>query len=650
MRKKYSRLLAVLLTMAMCLSLLQGTVWAEVVVEESGQTTADDEMKTEEIENSEEILLEEEQTQSNSSQIFTETYINPLYQDVISEEDLVKPEEDVLSLEENVFLAESAYSSVEKAIVSFREQMKKRAKTIVVNVSTKESPDISHKIADGAVTHTGNPKEGDYLLWQYAGWNCSYSYSYSGGTYYITLTYTVTYYTSAAQEADVDKKIASLKSSLRLNDASMSDYQKIKAIYHYLTENVTYDYDHLDDDTYKRKHTAYAALIDKKAVCQGYAVLFYRMALEAGIDARYISGIGNGGPHGWNIVRLGNYYYNLDATWDAGRQDYEYFLKTDKNFKDHARYTDYASANFYQAYPMASADYNAEHSHLYGAWKILKAATCTEVGVQQRTCSICGNKERSTIKKAAHTPVTDKAVEATCTDNGLTEGSHCAVCQMILEKQEITPIDETNHIWSEWNLFSAATIFEPEKQERICMACKIVSEKREVGEKLQKTISVTQSSLTMQIKQKTTAFKVLFANGDFVKSWKSSDTKVVKVSGKANGSCIITAQSKTGTAAISIVLESGLKKTVKVKVQKGAVVASSVKLPSTKVTVKKGKTLTLKPVIVPITSQSKVTYSSSNRSVATVTSKGVIKGIKKGTAKITVKAGTKKVICTVAVK
>ena len=139
MRKKYSRLLAVLLTMAMCLSLLQGTVWAEVVVEESGQTTADDEMKTEEIENSEAILLEEEQTQSNSSQIFTETYINPLYQDVISEEDLVKPEEDVLSLEENVFLAESAYSSVEKAIVSFREQMKKRTKTIVVNVSTKES-------------------------------------------------------------------------------------------------------------------------------------------------------------------------------------------------------------------------------------------------------------------------------------------------------------------------------------------------------------------------------------------------------------------------------------------------------------------------------------------------------------------------------
>lgn len=607
MRKKYSRLLAVLLTIAMCLSLLQGTVWAEVLVEEIGQTTAGDEMKTEEIADSEAILLEEEQTQSNSSQIFTETYINPLYQDVISEEDLVKPEEDVLSLEENVFLAESAYSSVEKAIVSFRDQMKKRTKTIVVNVSTKESPDISHKIVDGAVTHTGNPKEGDYLLWQYAGWNCSYSYSYSGGTYYITLTYTVTYYTSAAQEADVDKKIASLKSSLRLNDASMSDYQKIKAIYDYLTENVTYDYDHLYDDTYKRKHTAYAALIDKKAVCQGYAVLFYRMALEAGIDARYIAGIGNGGPHGWNIVKLGDEYYNLDATWDAGRQNYEYFLKTDKNFKDHARYTDYASANFYRTYPMASADYNAVHAHLYGSWKTLKASTCMEEGIRQRTCSICGNKEKGKIAKA-------------------------------------------DHIWSEWSRLSAATIFEPEIQERICKECENARETRVIGEKLKKTISVTQSSLTMQAKQKTTAFRVSFANGDFVKSWESSNTKVVKVVGKTDGTCTIEAQSKTGNAEITITLESGLEKVIKVKVQKGSIAAFSIKLPSTKVTVRKGKTLTLKPVIAPITSQSKVTYSSSNKSVATVTSKGVIKGVKKGTAKITVKAGTKKVICTVVVK
>ena len=56
-------------------------------------------------------------------------------------------------------------------------------------------------------------------------------------------------------------------------------------------------------------------------------------------------------------------------------------------------------------------------------------------------------------------------------------------------------------------------------------------------------------------------------------------------------------------------------------------------------TVARNKKLTLKPVISPITSQEKVTYSSSNKKIATVSSIGVITGKKKGTAYITVKSG-----------
>ena len=58
-----------------------------------------------------------------------------------------------------------------------------------------------------------------------------------------------------------------------------------------------------------------------------------------------------------------------------------------------------------------------------------------------------------------------------------------------------------------------------------------------------------------------------------------------------------------------------------------------------KVTVARNKKLTLKPVISPITSQEKVTYSSSNKKIATVSSSGVITGKKKRTAYITVKSG-----------
>ena len=733
MRKKYQRLLAVLLTWVMCLTLMQGTVRAEVFVEEDAQSPTDIIVEAEESagENNE---IEEEEIPDDLSQTSVEIYINPLYRDVISEEDLVESDDSALlqseesgNGEERVSLSSEEYGSVDEAVVSFREQMKSRKEIITVKVMTDDVEEIAGEISDAAMAHTGNPKEGDYLQWQFGGWKCSSSYYSFGGNYYCTMNYTMTYYTIAAQEAELDNAIALAKANLGLNSSTMNDYQKIKAIYDYMTKNITYDYANLNDDSYRLKYTAYAAMINKTAVCQGYAVLLYRMALECGVDARVITGIGNGGAHGWNIVKLGNYYYNVDSTWDAGYSNYSYFLKTDGNFRYHTRDNEYATGDFYEAYPMAASDYNVNHVHQYGSWMTAKAATCLEEGMQMKTCSLCGDKKTQTTAKTGHTEVKDAAVEATCTSTGKTEGSHCSVCGTVIKaqteiakkahtygswkvvksvtctvdgskersctecgKKETQAIAETGHTevkdaaveatctstgktegshcsvcgtvikaqteiakkahtWGAWKTISSATVFAPKKQKRTCTKCK-ASEIRFSGEKLKKTISVTQSSLTMQVKQKTTAFRVTFANGDSVKSWKSSNTNVVEVSGKTNGTCTITAQSKTGSATITITLQSSLKKTIKVSVQKSTVAASSLKLPSSKVEVKKGKTFTLKPVVAPITSQSKVTYSTSNKSVATVSSSGVIKGVKKGTAKITVKAGTKKVVCKVIVK
>ena len=74
------------------------------------------------------------------------------------------------------------------------------------------------------------------------------------------------------------------------------------------------------------------------------------------------------------------------------------------------------------------------------------------------------------------------------------------------------------------------------------------------------------------MKQSTSKIKVTgLANGDSVKSWKSSNTKIVKISGKSNGSCKLTAQKKTGNATVTVTLASGKTAKIKVKVQKGTV-------------------------------------------------------------------------------
>ena len=204
--------------------------------------------------------------------------------------------------------------------------------------------------------------------------------------------------------------------------------------------------------------------------------------------------------------------------------------------------------------------------------------------------------------------------------------------------------------WSAWKTSRPASTSAPEQQTRTCSVCK-KSETRTVGSKLTPYLNLTANSLKMKVKQKTTAFKVTgMAKGDYVKSVVSSNKNVLKVSGvKSNGTFKLSAQKKKGTAKLTITTAYGAKKTIKVTVQTKAVKTTKISGLSKKVTLKKGKSVKLKPVIAPVTSQDKITYKTSNKKVATVSNKGVVKGKKPGKAKITVKSGSKKYTVTVVV-
>ena len=201
------------------------------------------------------------------------------------------------------------------------------------------------------------------------------------------------------------------------------------------------------------------------------------------------------------------------------------------------------------------------------------------------------------------------------------------------------------HSFSTWKTVSAATVFSAEKQERVC-ACG-EKETRTVGTALTPSIKVNMTLIPLQVKQTTTKFKVSgLANGDSIVSYTSSNPKVFTVN--KNGK--IKAGKKKDHAVLTITLKSGLKKTVKVNVQKTAVKTKKIQGLSKTLTLKKGSSVKLKPMLKPLTSQQKLIYTSSNKKVVTVSSKGVVKAKKSGKVTITVKSGSKKVKIKVTVK
>ena len=262
--------------------------------------------------------------------------------------------------------------------------------------------------------------------------------------------------------------------------------------------------------------------------------------------------------------------------------------------------------------------------HKFGNWTTTKSATCTESGTQIRKCETCGATESKSLSAKGHTEVVDKAIPATCTTDGKTEGSHCSVCSAVIKAQ--TTITATGHKSSGWIVDKTASIGVKGSKHKECTVCKKVLETAEIP--ALSRISISKASVTLSTstyaydgKTKTPSVtvkvngKTLKKDTDYTVSY-SNNTKVgtatVKITGKGN---------YTGSVSKTYSIKNNFKKAtvsgISTKAFTGKNITQSITVKYNGKTLKKGTDYT-------------VSYSN-NKSIGTATVKIAGKGSYTGT-------------------
>lgn len=204
-------------------------------------------------------------------------------------------------------------------------------------------------------------------------------------------------------------------------------------------------------------------------------------------------------------------------------------------------------------------------------------------------------------------------------------------------------ITACQHNFGAYTVTKEATVLETGSKVRTCRICG--TKQTEIIPKLTPVIRLNVKKLPMRVKQSANVIKVLeMGKGDYIASWKSSNPKIVSV--KQSGK--LTAR-KVGKAKITVTLKSGISKSVTINVQKKQVATTSLIVTPRIVKLKAGKSLKLAAGVKPLTSQQKVTYTSAKPKVASVSRTGVVKALKRGKTKITVRSGRKTITVSVTV-
>ncbi len=282
--------------------------------------------------------------------------------------------------------------SLESFYSAARKDMVNRVETAVYYVEEsvyEEFFDISDEYFDSELLDFDReregmkPYEGDYLRWQnfpsdsvsdiYTRWTFEQGGNFHG-SYWMMITSNQPFFTTRAQEDQVDAKIEEIvwtEEGELYSYHNASEYEIIKACYDYVRKHVTY----IGTPT-PSYHSCWSALIKGKGTCQAYSLLYGRLLREFGIANKLIMGTDKN-AHTYNIVEIDGVWYYSDPTSST------FGLYGESNFSR----TEYQEMFFDEEFQanyikkISAMDYVPDSVYLYGNGKKIDGCSSLQSAV-----------------------------------------------------------------------------------------------------------------------------------------------------------------------------------------------------------------------------------------------------------------------------
>lgn len=185
----------------------------------------------------------------------------------------------------------------------------------------------------------------------------------------------------------VENRIKQVESNYALQNAT--DYEKIYAVNMWLIYNVKYDHS-------LKARTVKEALLQGKAVCQGYALAFTEFMDYFKIPNKYI--VSYSMDHAWNLVQINTKWYHVDTTNNHPGRPFNYFLETDAEMERYNYYGYYT----YEACKSTKIDKSYKSPQLKKTQVTIKRGKSTTLAFNKKVKSvewISSNSKIATVSK-----------------------------------------------------------------------------------------------------------------------------------------------------------------------------------------------------------------------------------------------------------